>query len=171
MAGKDSDSIPPYLIEVNGKSGMPVDPAALHRDGIRLEHVRGPEYVLYSDGKTIPIIIEERDRQKVRVTSGHRTFDVRINDHRDQLLAAWGVKESDSAVGGSVKAPMPGLVLEVQVENGDMVDKGANLLVLEAMKMENEIRSTAEGTITKIHVQKGDAVQKGQVLVEFAPSS
>jgi pyruvate carboxylase subunit B len=69
-------------------------------------------------------------------------------------------------VGGKVKAPMPGLVLRVEVEEGDTVAAGAGLVVLEAMKMENEIKSPVAGRVAAVHVSGGQAVDKGMVMVE-----
>ena len=70
---------------------------------------------------------------------------------------------------GRVCAPMPGLVLRVEVEVGQAVQAGAGLVVLEAMKMENEIRTPEAGWVSAIHVEPGQAVEKGTVLVEVAP--
>ena len=67
----------------------------------------------------------------------------------------------------TLKAPMPGLVVRVAVEEGAKVEAGAPLVVLEAMKMENELRATAAGVVKGVKVKGGQAVEKGQVLVEF----
>jgi biotin carboxyl carrier protein len=64
---------------------------------------------------------------------------------------------------------MPGLVLRVQVEPGQRVAEGGGLVVLEAMKMENELKSPATGVVKAVRVSPGEAVEKGQVLVEFEP--
>jgi len=66
---------------------------------------------------------------------------------------------------------MPGLVVRVQVEAGQSVAAGAGIVVLEAMKMENELRAAAAGTVRTVRVRPGEAVEKGQVLVEFEPTS
>ena len=79
-------------------------------------------------------------------------------------LAGSGDKARGLAV---LKAPMPGLVVRVQVEAGATVSSGAGLVVLEAMKMENELRATTAGTVRVVRVRPGEAVEKGQVLVEF----
>ncbi len=68
-----------------------------------------------------------------------------------------------------LKAPMPGLVVRVLVAPGDKVLPGQGLVVLEAMKMENELRAAAPGTVASVSAQPGQAVDKGQILVEFAP--
>jgi biotin carboxyl carrier protein len=62
---------------------------------------------------------------------------------------------------------MPGLIVRVLVEPGQEVEAGAGLVVLEAMKMENELKASAAGTVSAIRSQAGEAVEKGQVLVEF----
>ena len=67
----------------------------------------------------------------------------------------------------TLKAPMPGLVVRVAVEAGAKVEAGSPLVVLEAMKMENELRATAAGVVKGVTVKAGQAVEKGQVLVEF----
>ncbi|HEY9195548.1 MAG TPA: acetyl-CoA carboxylase biotin carboxyl carrier protein subunit, partial [Mucilaginibacter sp.] len=66
-----------------------------------------------------------------------------------------------------IKAPMPGLVLRIFVAEGDTVQKGDNLFVLEAMKMENIIKAPADVTVRKIKCKAGDKVEKGQILIEF----
>jgi biotin carboxyl carrier protein len=68
---------------------------------------------------------------------------------------------------GIVRAPLPGVIMDVKVNPGEMVDKDQVLLTLEAMKMESDIHSTLSGRIRKVHVKKGDAVQEGDPLVEL----
>jgi pyruvate carboxylase subunit B len=90
-----------------------------------------------------------------------------VQDERSRQireLTGQGVKV---AAGGLVRAPMPGLVLRVNVEVGQHVAEGAGLMVLEAMKMENEIRAPTAGEVTTIHVGPGEAVEKGVTLVEI----
>lgn len=69
------------------------------------------------------------------------------------------------AVTGSIKSPLPGVILDVHIKVGDMVKRGQKILVLEAMKMENNIDSDKEGRVTDIKVKKGDNVLEGDVLV------
>ena len=76
--------------------------------------------------------------------------------------------ESVGQVGAKdVKAPMPGLILDVLVEEGQEVKKGDHLLILEAMKMENVIKSPSDGLVTGLHAIKGDSVEKGKILLSL----
>jgi biotin carboxyl carrier protein len=77
-------------------------------------------------------------------------------------------KGSGSAGGGVVKSPMPGRVVKVLVAKGDKVQAGQGLLVLEAMKMENEVKAKAAGTVTEVHVTTGSAVEGNAKLVTLA---
>jgi biotin carboxyl carrier protein len=94
-------------------------------------------------------------------------YNVQLKDKYDELLHNLGLDISASKKINHVKAPMPGMVLNVLVKEGDMVKKGDALLVLEAMKMENIIKSPTEGQIKRIIVTKGAAVEKNQLLIQF----
>lgn len=93
--------------------------------------------------------------------------EVSIRDGVDLLVEDMGLEIGDHHSGGDVYAPMPGLVLDVLVEPGQVVEEGTPLLVLEAMKMENIIKSPGANTITHIECQKGGAVEKGQLLISM----
>ena len=73
-------------------------------------------------------------------------------------------------VGGRLTAPMPGKIISVQVKDGDVVARGAPLVVLEAMKMEHTIAAPGDGRVAKVHYQVGDLVEEGADLLEFEPS-
>jgi biotin carboxyl carrier protein len=72
-----------------------------------------------------------------------------------------------SASVSEIKAPMPGLVLNIMVQEGDEVKKGDNLMILEAMKMENSIKSPIDGTVKNLKVATGDKLEKNQVMITF----
>jgi biotin carboxyl carrier protein len=85
----------------------------------------------------------------------------------DLLLLQMGLNNNSTGKVNSIKAPMPGLILEINAQQGDVVSPGDTLLVLEAMKMENVIKASGEGTVKSVRVSKGQSVEKGQVLIEF----
>lgn len=94
-------------------------------------------------------------------------FEVKVLDQFDELVDKMGINLSVAQV-KDLKAPMPGLVLKIDVQPGDVVEKDQPLLILEAMKMENVLKSPAAGTISSIEVTAGDKVDKNQVLLRFA---
>lgn len=94
-------------------------------------------------------------------------YNVTAKDQYDLLLDKLGLSDLNNAKVSEVKAPMPGLVLKVFVKEGAEVKKGENLFVLEAMKMENIIKSPADVTVKTVKIKPGDKVEKGQVLIVF----
>jgi len=112
----------------------------------------------------------------VKVDRATKTFQFKINNKIqtvevknkfDLLLEKMGMANGASAKINNIKAPMPGLVIDLKVNAGDTVKTGDPLLILEAMKMENILKSPGDGTIKAVKTKKGDSVEKGQVLIEF----
>lgn len=95
------------------------------------------------------------------------TYTVALQDRFDLLAEKLGFDSSASLQFNQVKAPMPGLVLDILVQEGDTVNKGDSVLILEAMKMENVIKAEGTATVKSINVKKGVAVEKNQILVEL----
>ena len=94
-------------------------------------------------------------------------YPVEVRDKFDLLLEKMGLNSNTSGKVNNIKAPMPGLIVALKVNQGDTVKAGDPLLILEAMKMENIIKSPGDGTVRTIIVKKGDSVEKNQVLLEF----
>lgn len=94
-------------------------------------------------------------------------YEVKIADHYERLVQQLGLTVGGQQKMNAVKAPMPGLVLNILVEPGQAVQKGDALLILEAMKMENVLKATADATVKAIRVERGAAVDKGQLLLEM----
>lgn len=96
-----------------------------------------------------------------------KTLEVKLKDRYDLLLDKLGMSDANTQKLNQIKAPMPGLILDIKVDPGDVVKKGDPLLILEAMKMENVLKSPGDGKVLAITVKKGDSVEKNQVLVQF----
>lgn len=94
-------------------------------------------------------------------------YDVKLEDKYDQQIKKMGLLAVTTPKLNEVKAPMPGLIVDVLIEVGQEVIEGTPLLVLSAMKMENVILAQGEGKIKSIEVKKDDAVEKGQLIIEM----
>jgi biotin carboxyl carrier protein len=90
-----------------------------------------------------------------------------VKDKFDLLLEKMGLNDLKSNKMNDIKAPMPGLILSINIKEGDEVQKGDAIMILEAMKMENVLKSPGEGVVKSIVVKQGDSVEKNQVLINF----
>lgn len=124
---------------------------------------------ILKEGKSYNIEILKIDKvaKQVDLKMNGKLSSVALSDQFDVLLKSLGMDNLAAKKVLELKAPMPGLVLSILVKEGDTVAKGDSLLVLEAMKMENIIKSPTEGVIKKIHALKGNAVEKSQLLISF----
>jgi biotin carboxyl carrier protein len=98
-------------------------------------------------------------------------FDVEAVDERTRAIRQLAGSAARPAGPTSLAAPMPGLVVRVLVLPGDRVEAGQRVVVIEAMKMENELRASTAGVVRSVLVTAGSAVEKGAVLIEFEPAS
>ena len=110
-------------------------------------------------------IDQEKHQIELRINSKRYVFNVK--DKYDELLEKLGMDMSLASKVLEIKAPMPGLVLDILVNEGDEVTQNMPLLILEAMKMENVIKSPNDGKVKSIQVKKGISVVKNQVLISF----
>ncbi len=131
------------------------------------ERLSEGSYALLVEGRSYPVVIEETPEGRLRVTLAGRLLEVQLQDERSLLLERFGLNETSTAAQREVRAPMPGLVLRVMAEPGRAVHTGEGLLVLEAMKMENELRAQTDAVVKAVHVAPGDAVGKNALLLEF----
>jgi len=124
-------------------------------------------YSILTNGRSREIAVD-RDGDDFKVRLGGATYEMVV---LDEVRARTRRPERAAAISGPVqlRAPMPGLVVALKVAVGDEVEKGKPLIVIEAMKMQNELGSPAAGKIEKIHVKPGDSVENSQPLVTVAP--
>ena len=106
------------------------------------------------------------DRQYT-IQIGSSVYQIEIGTELDALIRSMGYKLSSESAANEVKAPMPGILLEIKVSEGDTVKKGDTLLILEAMKMENAIMSPKDGVIKSVFSAAGDTVDKNKLLIEL----
>lgn len=132
------------------------------------KHVSGFTNVIYKNKSYNAEIIEiNKPEKSCKIKVNGNVYSINIEDQFDQLLKQLGLDNFVTNKVLEVKAPMPGLVLNVFVEEGNVVVKGDNLIILEAMKMENILKATADGIVKKVIIVKGDKVEKNQVLIQF----
>ena len=126
-------------------------------------------YHVLNDNKSYQAVVTQSDflQKKYTVKVNSTEYEVAITDELDQLIKEMGFSVGSSKHVNSIKAPMPGLILDIHVKAGDSVKEDDALLILEAMKMENVIVSPRDGLIKSVSVTKGAAIDKGQLLIEF----
>jgi biotin carboxyl carrier protein len=151
--------------------------------GVEGEHVRanGAESTAHLDdvpgtpvrvlriGDAVHRVVVRRGERRGQLTlwvGGHR-FDVDALDERTRAIRELSAASSGPSGPAPLVAPMPGLIVRVTVDVGDQVHAGQGLVVMEAMKMENELRSSSAGTVKRVHVAAGTAVEKGALLLEL----
>lgn len=128
----------------------------------------GQLHFIYQNRSYNAEIVSENASDKTMVIKiNGKTCTISVEDQFDLLLKELGMAGVTNNKAMEIKAPMPGLVLAINVKEGQEIKKGDSLLVLEAMKMENMLKSTTDGVIRKICVIKGDKVEKNQVLIEL----
>ena len=118
------------------------------------------------DDGTQLALVHHRDGNMHEISLGPQSIHVEVVD---PLTARRRRREDETGGAGTVKALMPGRVVRVLVSKGDTVQKGAGLLILEAMKMENEIHSPADGVVDEVFVSPGQTVESGAELVHISP--
>jgi len=124
---------------------------------------------LLKNNKSYDVEIVEADfnLKKFVVKVNGSKYELEAKDRLDLLLKELGMENLSESKVKDIKAPMPGLVLELKISEGQEISKGDAILVLEAMKMENILKSPTDGIVKSISVKIGDAVEKNQVLIDF----
>jgi len=132
-----------------------------------LRHI--PQSLMYSlllDGRSYEFALHAGE-DAIELSGGAGLFHVEVEDARTHAARAKTVGARAQSGPRVVKAVMPGIVREMHVAEGDSVTKGQSLLILEAMKMQNEIRADHDGTVKRVSVAAGDTVDKGEKLIEI----
>lgn len=155
-----------HVIELENASAGTIDGKGFTWDVIE---VKNGSFHVIKDNRSYNVEVIKTDvaEKSFLVNVNGNKYQLNVKDKFDELLKSLGFDDLNAKKVNEIKAPMPGLVLDVRVVEGDNVKKGDAILVLEAMKMENIIKSPTDGIIKKINVKKGVAVEKNQVLINF----
>jgi len=133
-----------------------------------IEYRKGRFHILLNNRSYTAELLEVNKAEKtfrIRVNSG--IYVVNVRDKYDELLREMGIDNTASRKVNDIKAPMPGLVINVLVETGQAIRKGDALLILEAMKMENVLKAPSDGVVRKVRISKGDTVEKNQIMIDL----
>ena len=163
--GKTSSN--PKSFEINSIDGkFTLDDQDFEWD---LRKIKTNYYHIIKDGKSYnaELLSLESNSKEYKLKINGQIYQVKLKDRLDQLLEKWGMSDTQGTTLQKLKAPMPGLIIDIQVKNGMEVKKGDPLLVLEAMKMENVLKSAGDGVVKNLKVSPGESVEKNQVLIEF----
>ncbi len=156
-----------YKIKVNNSHSFEVSKQDL--DKLDVIETTPDNYHILQNNQSLKasILSSNFNKKHYNIKVDNNTYEVVINDALDQQIEALGFEIGATKKVNNIKAPMPGLILEINVEPGKEVQEDDTLLILEAMKMENVITSPRQGVIKSISVQKGETVDKNALLVEF----
>src|SRR6056297_1141511 len=137
------------------------------------------EIVLEIKGKEYKVKVNSFGSENAEVTVNGKDYVVGLKDLGVREIPDVNSKNTKRAkpkkvkpkkkkpIKNVIKAPLPGLILEIQVKVGEEIEAGQDILVMEAMKMENEIQATSSGTVKEIKVEKGESVYEGDILIEL----
>ncbi|SFT68144.1 Biotin-requiring enzyme [Algoriphagus locisalis] len=144
--------------QVNGKP--------IHWD---LQWISNRKIHLISENKSIEaeLISLDKTAKTIQIKLGGKISNLQLKDRFDLLLEQLGMNSTASQALKEIKAPMPGLILDLKVKPGDEVKKGEVVLILEAMKMENILKSPGDGIVKAVKVSLNQSVEKNQVLIQF----
>jgi len=161
-----SEALPSYKVKVNEFEFL-IPPETI--TAADLLTTAPDEFHLLHNNRSAKVRVLEADMtaRTLRLEMDGSIFTVEIKDPLDQLVDSMGYGTTTHKQVKEIKAPMPGLVLEVAVQEGQELEEGAKLLILVAMKMENSISISFAAKIKRIAVSVGQAVEKGQLLVEL----
>ena len=152
--------------EVDLSGAVPeVDGEAVESELTRLPGT--PTRHLLADGRSFPFVARRGEGGRWDFHLGGERLEVHVVDERTRAIREMTGQAGEDDGPRPIRAPMPGLVVSVAVAAGEAVEAGQSVAIIEAMKMENELRAEAAGVVKRVVVEPGEPVEKGAVLVEF----
>jgi pyruvate carboxylase subunit B len=166
-----------YYIDIEGRTyEIDIGPDGLRLDGHKIEADLKPNHDsnlwhLVLNGRSHTLCARRRERRgEWDIVIDGRRHEILALDERRRAIRELSGGEAASHGPLEVRAPMPGLVIKVEVDPGAEVERGQGLIVIEAMKMENELRASSAGRVSDIRVTAGQAVDKGEPLLVIEPT-
>lgn len=157
----------PFLLDVNaGQFTFQLTDV----DNITLNNIDVNNQIILDNNKSKLVSVKGMDHElkRYQIQIDGRIYHVQISDAVDQQILTMNLKSKRSNQLKELRAPMPGLVRQVNVQAGDQVDAGDSLFILEAMKMENLLKSPVNGKVSDVFVKPGESVEKNQILLSFS---
>lgn len=159
-----------YSVELHqnsdGSLAVAIDDKAPVFDSVHVEDIEGRSLVLL-DNRAFEVTLERKPGGLQKATLNGLRSEILVQSERDRRLS-FG-KATSQAGSGWTTSPMPGRIVKVLVEEGDHVEKGAALVIIEAMKMQNELLAEHAGVVNKVRVRAGDTVERDAELVRIEP--
>lgn len=156
---------------VNGKDEFVVEGNTLNGSVVQMDLIALRDnafHILHNNKSYVATLTSFSEEDKtMMVNVNGNNYEITIRDKNDLLLQKLGLGQKSSSAVRILKAPMPGLIIQVSAEEGQQVNKGDTLMILEAMKMENAIKSPRDGVVKKVNVALRHPVEKNQPLIEF----
>lgn len=162
-----------YVVEIDGRrKNVSIEPGATSYEGDASEHAEladvegSPVRMLKLGSRVYRVVAQKRDgRGRYTLWVDGYRFEIEALDERTRAIRDLSAANAAPTGPAPVLAPMPGLIVRVNVAVGDEVEAGEGVIVMEAMKMENELRATSAGKVKSVEVSPGTAVEKGTLLV------
>lgn len=126
-----------------------------------------PTRHLLANGRSHTFVAQRRGRHSWELHLDGGRYEAEVVDERTRAIRAMTGRAAGPQGPKPVRAPMPGLVVSVSVEPGDAVEAGQSVAIIEAMKMENDLKAPAAGVVSRVAVEAGAPVEKGAVMIEF----
>ncbi len=159
------------VFEVNFDSSDSVNKGVINGIDFELDIAQrnDSQYHIIKDDKSycIDVLHIDYETKEVRLKINGQIYEGKAENDLDILLKKMGIETKSKSVTNELRAPMPGMVLSVNIEKGKKITRGDTLIVLEAMKMENNLKAESDSIVKDVYCSKGDTVDKNQLLISF----
>lgn len=154
-----------YEIEINADDEITVDGERLSADFQSVANQ--PIYSLILDGESYEASVRITPTG-VQVLLKGQLFDASVEDERQRRIRQSTSSQTVKSGDYHLRAPMPGLVIDIPVKEGQEIEVGQNLVILESMKMQNELKAPREGTVSRVLIKPGDSIEHNQIMMTIS---